>query len=85
MRISIALAVCGLLAASLAVAQRPGRRGGPPGGGNPQAQLNNRFSGSGLEVGKAFPAVDVHDASGKSFNTSSLKGFHTVVVSGCLT
>ena len=84
-RISV-LVLCGLMAASLALAQRPGRRGGGPGGqGGPQGQLNSRFTGSGLEVGKAFPAVDVHDASGKSFNTSSLKGFHTVVVSGCLT
>ena len=85
MRTLPALALCGLLAASVTLAQRPGRRGDPPGGGNPQAQLNSRFMASGLEVGKPFPAVDVHDASGKPFNTSSLKGFHTVVVSGCLT
>ena len=58
---------------------------GPGGQGGPQGQLNSRFTGSGLEVGKAFPAVDVHDATGKPFNTASLKGFHTVVVSGCLT
>jgi cytochrome oxidase Cu insertion factor (SCO1/SenC/PrrC family) len=52
---------------------------------NPQAQLNKRFQASGLEVGSAFPAVDIYDASGKPFNTASLKGFTTVVVSGCLT
>ena len=65
--------------------QGPAGRGGPPGAGGPQAQLNERFASSGLEVGKPFPAVEIHDATGARFNTSSLKGFHTVVVSGCLT
>lgn len=78
LRVFPALVLCGLMAASLAPAQRPGP-------GNPQAQLNKRFQSSGLEVGKPFPAVDIHDASGKPLNTSSLKGFTTVVVSGCLT
>lgn len=73
------LALCGLLAASIATAQRPG------GGDNPQAQLNSRFEASGLAVGKAFPEVDIYDAAGKPFNTRRLKGFHTVVVSDCLT
>lgn len=73
-----ALALGGLLAVTYCLAQRPG-------GAEPQAQLNSRFQASGLAPGKAFPAVDIFDASGKPFNTARLKGFHTVVVSGCLT
>jgi hypothetical protein len=56
-----------------------------PDGAARQAQLKARFEASGLAVGKAFPMVDVYDPSGKPVNTASLKGFHTVVVSGCLT
>jgi|GEM_PF-3430711 len=46
---------------------------------------DERFAQSGLEVGDPFPAVTVHDATGAAFDTASLKGFRTVVVSGCLT
>ncbi|MCB9383633.1 MAG: hypothetical protein H6509_03390 [Bryobacterales bacterium] len=53
--------------------------------GEAQARLRNRFADSGLAVGGAFPAVDVFDAAGGPVNTASLKGFTTVVVSGCLT
>ena len=52
---------------------------------NPRAQLESRFEASGLSPGKPFPAVDIHDAAGKPFNTSSLEGSYAVVVSGCLT
>jgi hypothetical protein len=38
-----------------------------------------------LRPGDRFPEIDVHDASGKKFNTKSLKGKYTVIVNGCLT
>ena len=68
-----------LLSCTLLAAQP---RGGGPGGGGRQDQ---RFAESGLSVGDPFPHVDVHDAAGEKVNTSSLNGFFTVVVSGCLT
>lgn len=55
-------------------AQPEGRRG-------PDAQ----FQASGLKPGSAFPVAQIYDAEGKAYNTSSLKGFVTVVVNGCLT
>jgi hypothetical protein len=72
------LVACGLLTASSVAAQE--RRDNER-----QAQLRARFAASGLTPGKPFPAIDIHDAAGKPFNTASLKGFHTVVVSGCNT
>lgn len=38
-----------------------------------------------LAPGDQFPELDVYDAAGKPFNTSSLKGGHAVIVNGCLT
>ena len=38
-----------------------------------------------LGPGDPFPEVDVFDAAGKPFNTKSLTGQYTVLVSGCLT
>ena len=38
-----------------------------------------------LSPGDPFPEIDVHDATGKRFNTRSLKGKYTVIVNGCLT
>lgn len=38
-----------------------------------------------LGPGDPFPAVEVHDAVGKPFNTKSLTGQYTVLVNGCLT
>lgn len=63
--------VIGLLLSAVAAAQ-PERSG-------------SRFGESGLEVGDAFPSVSIHNQQGADFNTKSLKGFLTVVVSGCLT
>lgn len=60
-----------LLFASLASAQR--------------ARTDERFAQSGLEVGDPFPALTIHNGEGTAFDTASLKGFRTVVVSGCLT
>ncbi len=62
-------ALC-LASAAAASAQRPGGRSG--------GELE-------LKPGDRFPHVDIHDASGAPYNTKSLKGFFTVVVSGCLT
>lgn len=36
-------------------------------------------------IGEPLPAVDIHDADGKSFNTSQIRGKHAVIVFGCLT
>jgi hypothetical protein len=80
MLVRFLVALCGLL--PLAASQAPAQ---PAGQGDQRARLNESFLASGLAVGKPFPAVAIHDASGKPFNTASLKGFHTVVVSGCLT
>ena len=69
-----------VMAASLMVPVMSAQRGrGGPGG------PNERFEAAGLEIGKAFPQVDVFDEKGEPYNTKSLKGFFTVVVSGCLT
>ena len=38
-----------------------------------------------LEPGDAFPELRIFDAEGDPFDTRSLKGQHTVLVSGCLT
>ena len=78
MRNVLALVLVTLIAAPAVLAQRPG-----PGRGGEGPQAG--FRGSGLEPGKPFPAVDVYDENGNPFNTKSLKGFFTVVVSGCLT
>ena len=53
--------------------------------GDAQARLRERFAAAGLAVGSPFPEIDIYDAAGKPVNTSRLKGFTTVVVSGCLT
>jgi len=51
-----------------------------------QAQRpDTRFAESGLEPGDPFPSVEIHDEAGANFDTKSLKGYLTVVVSGCLT
>lgn len=44
-----------------------------------------RGRGLPLSPGDPFPEIDVYDASGKPFNTKSLKGKYTVIVNGCLT
>ena len=38
-----------------------------------------------LGQGDLFPQLDVYDADGNPFNTRSLAGTYTVLVSGCLT
>lgn len=43
------------------------------------------FDESGLKAGDPFPEVSLFDASGKPFNTRSLKGQYTVLINGCLT
>ncbi len=75
LQLGITLAAVSLMVPALS-AQRG--RGGP---GSP----NERFEAAGLEIGKAFPHVDVFDEQGEPHNTKSLKGFFSVVVSGCLT
>ncbi len=77
-----------LLAAFFAVSPAAAQRGGDGNDfGDRRAFRGGRagFDESGLKIGDAFPAVDIFDARGKAFNTASLKGRFTVVVSGCLT
>ena len=38
-----------------------------------------------LDPGDPFPELDVYDADGTPFNTRTLAGTYTVLVSGCLT
>jgi cytochrome oxidase Cu insertion factor (SCO1/SenC/PrrC family) len=61
----------------------------PPGAiANPQRHLNNirrEFEASGLKAGSRFPAIDLYDEKGKPFNTKTLKGQYTVLVTGCVT
>lgn len=38
-----------------------------------------------LGPGDPFPELDVYDAAGNPFNTTSLTGQYTVLVNGCLT
>lgn len=66
------------LSAMSSVSAQTGRQSG----GQP-AQL--WFDESGLKAGDAFPEVSLFDASGKPFNTRSLKGQYTVLINGCLT
>ena len=47
--------------------------------------IKRQFESAGLKVGDPFPAISIFDAAGKRFNTSSLKGRYTVLISGCLT
>ena len=49
------------------------------------AGLAQRGGPMPLSPGDPFPAIDVYDDAGKSFNTRSLKGKYTVIVNGCLT
>ncbi len=78
---ALMLAMLGLVSASFAQPfDREGRRGDWRGGA-----MRGRFEASGLKTGSSFPAIDIYDAGGKPFNTASLKGHFTVVVSGCLT
>lgn len=43
------------------------------------------FEAPGLRVGDRFPAVDIFDEAGQTFNTGNLRGRYTVVINGCLT
>ena len=81
---ALLLATLGLAAASVAQPfDREGRRGDWREGR--RGAMRGGFEASGLKIGGSFPAIDIHDAAGKPFNTASLKGHFTVVVSGCLT
>ena len=66
---------------------RPVEREGGPGGQREGrlGAMRDRFEASGLEAGSAYPEVGIYDAQGRPFDTKSLKGHFTVVVSGCLT
>jgi len=52
---------------------------------SPAKELERRFQEFPLQVGDPFPEADIYDATGKPFNTKSLKGRYTVIVNGCLT
>lgn len=81
---ALLLATLGLVSASFAQPfDREGRRGGWREGRG--GAMRGGFEASGLKTGDSFPAIGIYDAGGKSFNTASLKGQFTVVVSGCLT
>ncbi len=81
---ALLLATLGLVSASFAQPfDREGRRGDWREGRG--GAMRGGFEASGLKTGGAFPAIDIHDAEGKPFNTASLKGHFTVVVAGCLT
>jgi hypothetical protein len=71
-----------LAALSAAFAQRldTGPRAGSAGD-----MVTREFDRSAPAIGTLFPAVDIFDAGGRPFNTRSLKGRYTVLVSGCLT
>ena len=81
---ALLVATLGLVSASFAQPfDREGHRGDWREGRG--GAMRGRFEASGLKTGGSFPAIDIYDAGGKSFNTASLKGHFTVVVAGCLT
>ncbi len=67
-----------IAATPLLLAQRPGP-------GSAADNVVRQFELAAPAVGAPFPAAAIHDAEGKPFQTSSLKGRWTVLVSGCLT
>jgi cytochrome oxidase Cu insertion factor (SCO1/SenC/PrrC family) len=68
-----------IAATPLLLAQRPGA--GTT--GSAADNVVRQFEQAAPAVGALFPSI--HDAEGKPFQTTSLKGRWTVLVSGCLT
>lgn len=65
---------------------RPSGNAGPSrNGGGPGTAGSSTLERAGLKVGSPIPDVTIHDAEGKEFSLSSLRGSHAVLVFGCLT
>lgn len=74
---------CLTLAASLAMISPQDALTQEFGGG--KEGVVSAFARTGLKVGSPLPHVSLFDDQGKPFNTKSLVGQYTVLVSGCLT
>ncbi|MFN7935576.1 MAG: hypothetical protein U0R19_19755 [Bryobacteraceae bacterium] len=76
------LALLLLAAAPLMPAQRMDVLPQPGSAGDNVVRL---FEAAAPAAGAPFPALSIFDETGRPYNTSSLKGRWTVLVSGCLT
>ena len=77
-----------LLTTGLTLALAGGDVLGQPGGQGHRGggrQMPKMFGEDAIDVGAPLPDVEVFSDTGKTFNTSQLKGKYTVIVFGCLT
>lgn len=74
-----------LMAANLAFSQQTRQRRPSRGGGGPGTPGSSTLERAGLKLGQTMPDISIHDADGKEFRMTDLKGKHSVIVFGCLT
>jgi hypothetical protein len=79
------LIVCGLMCLAGAMPAATYGQGAAKRPDRPQRPAARDFDSAKPTIGDAFPALKIHAADGKEFDTAQLRGKYTLITLGCLT